>query len=140
MFPPMVSVAIILGKVLKLEILVGIVIAFVLFKLFFGGRNKSKPSASPRSTTKYFQNKCYVCEHYSATQGTPRTSNDFIKCPIGGRVKVGVGCGSFTPDITASCQHCWHRTPGEMVDHCSIHGKIRQWRNHCPDAINKDSN
>lgn len=119
-----------------MEILIGIVVVFVLYKIFSGKKETS--SSAPQSNTQYFQNRCYVCEHYSDTQGHPSASNDFIKCPIGGSVKVGIGCRSFKPDITASCQDCWHKTAGEMVDHCSIHGKISPWRNYCPDAIRKD--
>ena len=121
----------------EMEYIVGIIILVVIVKLFSG---KSETASSGRSSkTKYFQNRCYVCEHYADTQGHPSDSNDFIKCPKGGSVKVGVGCSYFKPDITASCDSCWYFKRGDITNSCDIHGKLLQFRQYCPDAIEKDS-
>lgn len=119
-----------------MEYIIGIAIIYAIFRLFKGKKESAQVSTT---STKYFQNKCYVCEHYSKTRGTPRSASDTIKCPVGGTVRVGSGCGSFKPDITATCGDCWNFRRGEITDTCTIHGKMLQWRQYCPDAVNKDS-
>ena len=76
-----------------------------------------------------FPNKCYGCQHYDGFNNFDG-SRTMVRCDLGKSARISIGCGSFSPDITANCyRNCIydnggncakgvHRAAFKSVDYC----------------------
>lgn len=55
----------------------------------------------------YFGNKCYGCMHYDGFFNWD-DSRTLVNCSLGHKVRISLGCSSFTPDNTANCYECFY--------------------------------
>lgn len=74
-----------------------------VISLFGFWKKKSNPASGKSGRRK---NRCSGCHHYN---GFASDGSGAVFCALKRKATIDIGCSSFSPDDTASCDECYFR-------------------------------